>query len=418
MAHHLRPAAVDGLIDRITTWHVGMPVRAMEQILAAGDDVVPVLAEALLRWQEDEDRDLLWLVVLLGQSRSPSAVDPLVRQMCRTDLDLLAPAACEALAVIGPPAVPVLCRVAQTGDSLQRACAYAALGWITDDRAYAALAEALSREHDLGDVLALALADQGRPEVIPQLYEAYRVCAPWQRLEFEGAIRDLHWRRRRAFLWEADWRLRYRRLPAWEGGIEPSWIGISLVVRRDDAFRHRRHVLPLRPLEEILAAAPSEAEGSETCEHCHAPIERPTGIPVCPETALEAAVLQVGFLDVAGEAGLEDLFDLLDAVDDHEWEIRSRQPTRRATRRRWQGDLDQVAFVRQTCRWLIEQGIEAVGPAKALLLAKAGSLADRFGDPQGLLQPVGSPARVQKVGRNAPCPCGSGRKYKHCCGKV
>jgi uncharacterized protein YecA (UPF0149 family) len=23
-----------------------------------------------------------------------------------------------------------------------------------------------------------------------------------------------------------------------------------------------------------------------------------------------------------------------------------------------------------------------------------------------------------KVGRNDPCPCGSGRKYKHCCGKV
>lgn len=22
----------------------------------------------------------------------------------------------------------------------------------------------------------------------------------------------------------------------------------------------------------------------------------------------------------------------------------------------------------------------------------------------------------QKVGRNAPCPCGSGRKYKNCCG--
>jgi len=26
-------------------------------------------------------------------------------------------------------------------------------------------------------------------------------------------------------------------------------------------------------------------------------------------------------------------------------------------------------------------------------------------------------ARSQKVGRNAPCPCGSGKKYKHCCGK-
>ena len=23
-----------------------------------------------------------------------------------------------------------------------------------------------------------------------------------------------------------------------------------------------------------------------------------------------------------------------------------------------------------------------------------------------------------KVGRNAPCPCGSGKKYKHCCGKI
>jgi hypothetical protein len=27
------------------------------------------------------------------------------------------------------------------------------------------------------------------------------------------------------------------------------------------------------------------------------------------------------------------------------------------------------------------------------------------------------PARSTKVGRNDPCPCGSGRKYKHCCGK-
>ena len=24
---------------------------------------------------------------------------------------------------------------------------------------------------------------------------------------------------------------------------------------------------------------------------------------------------------------------------------------------------------------------------------------------------------IEKVGRNEPCPCGSGKKYKHCCGK-
>ena len=29
------------------------------------------------------------------------------------------------------------------------------------------------------------------------------------------------------------------------------------------------------------------------------------------------------------------------------------------------------------------------------------------------------PAKAaQKVGRNDPCPCGSGKKYKNCCGKV
>ena len=27
------------------------------------------------------------------------------------------------------------------------------------------------------------------------------------------------------------------------------------------------------------------------------------------------------------------------------------------------------------------------------------------------------PTKVIKVGRNDPCPCGSGKKYKNCCGK-
>ena len=30
---------------------------------------------------------------------------------------------------------------------------------------------------------------------------------------------------------------------------------------------------------------------------------------------------------------------------------------------------------------------------------------------------IDSEQNTQKVGRNAPCPCGSGKKYKHCCGK-
>ena len=29
-----------------------------------------------------------------------------------------------------------------------------------------------------------------------------------------------------------------------------------------------------------------------------------------------------------------------------------------------------------------------------------------------------APQRAHKVGRNEPCPCGSGKKYKRCCGAL
>ncbi|HQQ89941.1 MAG TPA: SEC-C metal-binding domain-containing protein, partial [Oscillospiraceae bacterium] len=28
-----------------------------------------------------------------------------------------------------------------------------------------------------------------------------------------------------------------------------------------------------------------------------------------------------------------------------------------------------------------------------------------------------SPIKKKKIGRNDPCPCGSGKKYKNCCGR-
>jgi SWIM/SEC-C metal-binding protein len=34
-----------------------------------------------------------------------------------------------------------------------------------------------------------------------------------------------------------------------------------------------------------------------------------------------------------------------------------------------------------------------------------------------LLNPVKTKIADKKVGRNEPCPCGSGKKYKKCCGK-
>lgn len=35
----------------------------------------------------------------------------------------------------------------------------------------------------------------------------------------------------------------------------------------------------------------------------------------------------------------------------------------------------------------------------------------------GKMNPKDAPRRVEKVGRNDPCPCGSGRKFKKCCGE-
>jgi len=37
---------------------------------------------------------------------------------------------------------------------------------------------------------------------------------------------------------------------------------------------------------------------------------------------------------------------------------------------------------------------------------------------RGIISPKGQLSTVPKVGRNVPCPCGSGKKYKNCHGKA
>jgi SEC-C motif-containing protein/HEAT repeat protein len=408
------------LIEQITTWPVGMPVRAMEQVLAMGDGAVPALAETLVRWQDDEARDLLWPIVLLGELRDPAGIEPLINQMQRTDREPLALAAAEALAKIGASAVSALNTVTTASDPLFRLYAYASLGWIPDDHAYAVLVEALSRDRELGDVVAIALDEQGRPEAIPLLYQAYLTCDPWQRVEFENAIQDLHWHRHARRLCHKDWRLRYRRLPAW-GSFEPGWAGISAVIRQNVPQLPERVTIPLRPLEEIVGDEPEPEQPPERCERCGVPITYPTGLPVCPETAVAAALHQLRLLNEDREEGPEDLFDLFDDLEEREWEHYGQgEPKTRAAKTRWRDELDDLQVCRQTYLWFIEQGTEQVGPAKALLLAKVPELVERYGDPEGLLQPARLPqSRGPKVGRNDPCPCGSGRKYKRCClGKI
>lgn len=59
----------------------------------------------------------------------------------------------------------------------------------------------------------------------------------------------------------------------------------------------------------------------------------------------------------------------------------------------------------------MEQGIDITDVDALNSVLKEMDMADRF--PEDASQ---TPARSQKIGRNEPCPCGSGKKYKKCCG--
>lgn len=43
--------------------------------------------------------------------------------------------------------------------------------------------------------------------------------------------------------------------------------------------------------------------------------------------------------------------------------------------------------------------------------------AEQFHPSEEVEQAIHQPEKHDKIGRNDPCPCGSGKKYKHCCGK-
>ncbi|HEX2227458.1 MAG TPA: HEAT repeat domain-containing protein [Candidatus Binatia bacterium] len=406
--------SLNELLEEITRWPVGMPVRAMERVLAMGEGVVPSLTAALQQWRGDDDRDLLWLVVLLGEIGSANGVQSLVDQLQRTDEDELAEAAAEALAKIGVPSLEVLSQLSTASNPLVRIYAYAALGGIRDERAFAILTDALGRDRESGGAIGQALYEQGRKEAVPILYSAYRNCEPWQRVDFEEAIRDLHFGRTVTPLWRSDWRVRYRRNPEL-GGYDVGWLAISILLRKHGDVSQRT-VPPLRSLEEITSLG-ADPEPAETCEQCGAPIEYSTGLPVCPETAVDVTLAQVRFLGAARDSGLTDIFELYDLIDYSLWEHHETEsPAKARKRKRWQETREDLAIRGRTCRWLIEQRLEDVGAGRAFLLAKAAELASRFGDPEGLLLPAETlQPRARKVGRNEPCPCGSGQKFKRCC---
>jgi preprotein translocase subunit SecA len=78
-------------------------------------------------------------------------------------------------------------------------------------------------------------------------------------------------------------------------------------------------------------------------------------------------------------------------------------------------------MMRQMPMQTIHDGVAVLGQGGGGAPAEAPRSAVRGGNEvmQAALKAATAPVRrqVEKVGRNDPCPCGSGKKYKKCCGE-
>jgi hypothetical protein len=407
-----------------------LPARDMERVLAMGEAAVPELLSALEECEGDEERDQARLAILLGELRHPDAVAPLAR-LLRAPKEVrltVSVAAAEALAKIGPPAVHALLPLTKDPDPLTRLFAYGALQAIPAPEAYQALLRALEEEPEMAFVVAAGVACQGGEASTPALLAALERCPPWQRASVEEAIRMAHQGGEALPDLSRDWRLRYRLAPEF-GVPDPGTLGFAAI---DFESRHQDPVgppEPLRTLEEILAGTPVRDE-AETCEECGDPLVEETGTLVCRDNALAMALMQEDLLKSMAEQwwGEGDLLTLLEfAEEDYLLLLKKEEdldpldptdPDHREEVEALEMAKEEVRIMIRTYSWLLEQGVETVRAGRARLRAEAGILANRLGDPEGLLAPSSSASGLtSQVGRNDPCPCGSGRKYKKCCGK-
>ena len=91
----------------------------------------------------------------------------------------------------------------------------------------------------------------------------------------------------------------------------------------------------------------------------------------------------------------------------------------------WKGIAERVVDVVYRIEQVEESALRSTWHETAAVHAEAASAAQLAAQQAGPAEAQRSePARAEpirnhaeKVGRNAPCPCGSGKKFKNCCGK-
>src|SRR5207249_7228753 len=320
-----------------------MPRREMEELLRRGPDAAPPLIDVLRRAQGRGDP--LWPIVVLGELHRDDAIPALGLFLGRLEGGVNV-AAAEALGKIGPPALPYLVATVAGEDRGRRLAAYGALAMIPTDEAHRGLKDALARDRALGDVIARALVQQGRPEAIAALAAAAVHAPKWMRREFASAIAALVHGPVAPDPVERDWRLRYRRLPALGWNFPLTWLGVAALVHRSGLrarARASRGPVPLTLFDAITDIA-ARREG-RPCRRCGSTFWRPAGIRVCRHTAEAMVELQAARLDRWLAAGIGDVWAALDDCDVAEMRIARRGGS--ALQR------DLVAVGRATLFWLV-----------------------------------------------------------------
>jgi preprotein translocase subunit SecA len=161
-------------------------------------------------------------------------------------------------------------------------------------------------------------------------------------------------------------------------------------------------------------------------------------VSVAELSRLERTQLTNRLLEVAREAyaarerdiGPETMRELerviLLRVVDHRWmnHLAAMDDLREGIGLRAYGQRDPLLEYQQEAYSMFNSMVEGIQEDVIKFLFHVNVVPDRGGQRVAVARPVGSegqprgPARRKsKVGRNDPCPCGSGKKYKRCCGR-
>lgn len=188
------------------------PLDAIAELINAGEVAVAPLVRLLGEVEpDDDDWTPLWAAVALGEIRSPAATESLLSLLSLPEGDVLSEAGVEALAKIGPPALPALLGFARDAREWEaRHYAYAAIGLIPGDASYRFLVTALDSDPLLWSAIAMALADLGDPRALVHLRRLLVRAHGGETGPIEEAVEILEGRRPPyPKLHEQAWRDRY-----------------------------------------------------------------------------------------------------------------------------------------------------------------------------------------------------------------